>query len=151
MVCILVLCDKALLSTFRRIKMSPIRSTRRLKIAVSARSKDQSAYIFKFTGGISVVLFYNFQNIKRVFVATAWQDERDREPITLPGVDGKLCLIASFKGCRILLLDELLKQMIVRDEHYIFTQPILFWYRLTSAIQYAKTKHTAIETFLEGI
>ena len=131
--------------------MSPIRSTRRLKIAVPALSKDQSAYIFKFTGGISVVLFYNFQNIKRVFVATAWQDERDREPITLLGVDGKLCLIASFKSYRIRLLDALLKQLTAQDEHYIFTQPLLFWYRLTTVLQYAKTKQVAIETLLEGL
>lgn len=80
---------------------------------------------------------------------TSWQDERDGEQITLPGVDGKLCLVASFKGDRIRLLDALLKQLTVQDEHYIFTQPLLFWYRLASVIQYAKTKQTAIETLLE--
>ena len=38
-----------------------------------------------------------------------------------------------------------------QDEHYIFTQPLLFWYRLAAVIQYAKTKQTAIEALLEGI
>lgn len=121
------------------------------KIAVPAFSDDQSEYIFKFTDGTPVVLFYTFQNLKRAFVVTAWRDERDGEPITLPGVDGKLCLIVSFKGYRICLLDELLKQLSAQDEHYIFTQPLLFWYRLAAVIQYAKTKQTAIETLLKGI
>lgn len=120
------------------------------KIAVPVLSDNQGEYIFKFTGGTPVVLFYTFQNIKRAFIVTSLQDERDGDPVTLPGVDGKLCLIASFKGYRIRLLDELLKQLIAQDEHYIFTQPILFWYRLASVIQYAKTKQTAIETLLEG-
>ena len=121
------------------------------KIAVPVLSDNQGEYIFKFTGGTPVVLFYTFQNIKRAFIVTSLQDERDGDPVTLPGVDGKLCLIASFKGYRISLLDELLKQLIAQDEHYIFTQPILFWYRLASVIQYAKTKQTAIETLLEGL
>ena len=121
------------------------------KIAVPVLSDNRGEYIFKFTGGTPVVLFYTFQNIKRAFVVTAWQDERDGEPVTLPGVDEKLCLIASFKGYRIRLLEELLKQMRVRDEHYIFTQPLLFWYRLVFVIQYAKTKQTAIETLLKGL
>lgn len=120
------------------------------KIAVPALSDDQSKYIFEFTGGTPVVLFYTFQNIKRAFVVTAWQDERDGEPVTLPGVEGKLCIIAGFKGYRIRLLDELLKQLTAQNEHYIFTQPILFWYRLAAVIQYAKTKQTAIETLLKG-
>jgi len=122
-----------------------------LKIAVPVLSNNQGEYIFKFTGGTPVVLFYTFQNIKWAFVVTAWQDERDGEPVTLPGVDGKLCLIASFKGNRIRFLDELLKQLIAQDEHYIFTQPLLFWYRLATVIQYARTKQTSIETLLEGI
>lgn len=121
------------------------------KIAVPVLSDNRGEYIFKFTGGTPFVLFYTFQNIKRAFVVTAWQDERDGEPVTLPGVDEKLCLIASFKGYRIRLLEELLKQMRVRDEHYIFTQPLLFWYRLVFVIQYAKTKQTAIETLLKGL
>ena len=120
------------------------------KIAVPVLSDNRGEYIFKFTGGTPVVLFYTFQNIKRAFVVTDWQDERDGEPVTLPGVDEKLCLIASFKDYRIRLLEELLKQMRVKDEHYIFTQPLLFWYRLVSVIQYAKTKQTAIETLLKG-
>ena len=120
------------------------------KIAVPALSDDQSEYIFKFTGGTPVVLFYTFPNIKRTFVVTSWQDERDGEQITLPGVDGKLCLIASFKGYKIRFLDELLKQLTAQNEHYIFTQSLLFWYRLASVIQYAKTKQTTIETLLEG-
>ncbi|MCI6316791.1 MAG: hypothetical protein MR911_04190 [Spirochaetia bacterium] len=46
-------------------------------------------------------------------------------------------------------MDALLKQLTVQDEHYTFTQPLLFWYHLASVIQYAKTKQTAIETLLE--
>ena len=121
------------------------------KIVVPALSDDKSEYIFKFTGGTPVVLFYTFQNIKRAFVVTPWRDERDGESVMLPGVDGKLCLIASFKGYRICLLDELLKQLTAQNEHYIFTQSLLFWYRLASVIQYAKTKQTTIETLLKGL
>ena len=54
-------------------------------------------YDVVFTGGTPVVLFNTFQNIKRAFVVTSWQDERDGKPIILPDVEGKLCLIASFK------------------------------------------------------
>ena len=54
-------------------------------------------YDVVFTGGTPVVLFNTFQNIKRAFVVTFWQDERDGKPIILPDVEGKLCLIASFK------------------------------------------------------
>ena len=106
-------------------------------------------YDVVFTGGTPVVLFNTFQNIKRAFVVTSWQDERDGKPIILPDVEGKLCLIASFNCNRIRLLDALLKQLTVQDEHYIFTQPLLFWYHLASVIQYAKTKQNAIETLLE--
>ena len=54
-------------------------------------------YDVVFTGGTPVVLFNTFQNIKRAFVVTSWQDERDGKPIILPDVEGKLCLIARFK------------------------------------------------------
>ena len=54
-------------------------------------------YDVVFTGGTPVVLFNTFQNIKRAFVVTFWQDERDGKPIILPDVEGKLCLIAIFK------------------------------------------------------
>ena len=54
-------------------------------------------YDVVFTGGTPVVLFNTFQNIKRAFVVTSWQAERDGKPIILPDVEGKLCLIASFK------------------------------------------------------
>ena len=54
-------------------------------------------YDVVFTGGTPVVLFNTFQNIKRAFVVTSWQDERDGKLIILPDVEGKLCLIASFK------------------------------------------------------
>lgn len=66
-------------------------------------------------------------------------------------IDELICFIASFKDCRIRLLDELLKHLTPQNEHYIFTQPLLFWYSLTAVIQYAKTKQTAIEALLEGI
>lgn len=54
-------------------------------------------YDVVFTGGTPVVLFNTFQNIKRAFVVTSWQDERDGKLIILPDVEGKLCLIESFK------------------------------------------------------
>ena len=53
-------------------------------------------YDVVFTGGTPVVLFNTFQNIKRAFVVTSWQNERDGKPIILPDVEGKLCLITSF-------------------------------------------------------
>ena len=121
------------------------------KIEIPHLVNDESEYVFKFTGGTPVVLFYSFQDIKRAFVVTAWQDGYDGEPVTLPGVDGKLCLIAAFKGYRIRILDALLKQLTAQNEHFIFTQPLLFWYRLSSVIQYAKTKQTDIALLLHKV
>lgn len=74
------------------------------------------------------------------FIVTGWQDERDGDAITLPGVEGSLCLIASFRGYRFRLLDLLLKKLTAQDEHFIFTQPLLFWYRLSNVISARKNK-----------
>ena len=121
------------------------------KIEIPYLSQDESEYVFKFAGGTPVALFYTFQNLKRAFVVVGWQDGRDGEAVALPGVEGKLCLIAMFKGYRIRLLDTLLKKLTAQDEHYIFYQPLLFWYRLANVVQYAKTKRCAVETLLDRL
>ena len=61
-----------------------------LKTEPPRLTEDKSEYIFTFAAGTPVILFYNFENIKRAFIVTFWQDERDGEAIQLPGVDGNL-------------------------------------------------------------
>lgn len=112
-------------------------------------SDDKSEYIFTFTAGTPVVLFYNFENIKRVFVVTAWQDERDGKPVQLPGVEGKLHLIYQTKGTKIRLLNEIITSLTQSDEQYIYTLPLLFWYRLSNIIQYKKGSWVAIQILLD--
>jgi len=92
---------------------------------------------FKFGGGSVFVLFYTFSGFRRAYIVTGWQDKKDGESISLPGINEKLCLIFTARGRKI---DELKRVIHIltdeqNDEHTVFNLPLIFWYKLSSMIQ----------------
>lgn len=114
-------------------------------IEIPQLSQDESEYIFKFLGGTVAVLFYNFGKFKKAYVVTGWQDERDGEPVTLPGVDGDLCILFSVRGKKYLILDKIIKYLSENDEYEIFQMPLNFWYKLGTLIELHKTRKSYIK------
>ena len=112
--------------------------------------QDESEYVFKFSGGTAVVLFYTFERIKRAYIVTGWQDAHDGEPVALPGVDGTLALVYMTKGSKFRLLDGIIKELTKGDEHFIFSLPLLFWYRLSNIIQYKGGRKSAVQNLIES-
>lgn len=113
------------------------------------QTNDESEYTFKFRGGTAVALFYAFANIRRAFIVTGWQDGRDGNAVMLPGVDGKLCLVSMMNGGKVRVLDKILKNLAAKDEHYIFSLPLLFWHRLANIIQYGRGRGSAIKSLMD--
>ena len=56
---------------------------------------------FKFEGKTVFVLFYTFSGFRRAYIVTCWQDKKDGEAITLPGINEKLCLIFTARGRKV--------------------------------------------------
>jgi|GEM_PF-902048 len=106
---------------------------------------------FKFGGGTVFVLFYTFENFRRAYIVTGWQNENDGEAITLPGVSEKLCLIFTARGRKI---DELKRVLYIlteeqSDEHKAFSLPVIFWYRISALIQQNIASRSNIEVLWE--
>lgn len=98
--------------------------------------KNEDYCHFKFLGGSVFVLFYTFNDFRRAYIVTCWQDEKDGEAITLPGVDQKLCLIFTARGRR---FDNLKRVIYILteeqgDENKVFRLPLIFWYKLAALI-----------------
>lgn len=93
---------------------------------------------FKYGGGTVIVLFYTFNDFRRAYIVTGWKNDKDGESITLPGVDGKLCLIFMAKGRKIDLLKRVLFILTDEqgDEHKAFSLPLIFWYKVAAMIQH---------------
>mgnify|MGYP006056342529 FL=1 len=117
-------------------------------IEIPQLSEDETEFTFKFLGGTVFVLFYNFGRFKKAYVVTGWQDERDGEPISLPGVDGKLCLLFAVRGKRYHILDKIIKQLTKDDEYAAFQLPLGFWYKLGVLIDSRKTRMAYINNIL---
>ncbi|MCR5252585.1 MAG: hypothetical protein K6C98_02595 [Treponema sp.] len=92
---------------------------------------------FKFGGNTVFVLFYTFAGFRRAYIATGWQSDNDGEPVTLPGVNEKLCVIYTARGKKIDHLKRVLYILTDEqgEEHKVFKLPLLFWYRLAAVIQ----------------
>lgn len=119
-----------------------------LNIEIPQLSEDETEYRFKFLGGTVAVLFYNFGKFKKAYVVTGWQDERDGEPINLPGVDGDLCVLFSVRGKKYLVLDKIIKYLTKDDENEVFQYPLSFWYKLGALIENRKTRKVYINNIL---
>jgi len=107
-------------------------------------TSDGSEYIFNFLPETPVVLFYCFGKMKKAFVVSGWNDSADGNPIMLPGVDEKLKLLYATVGNKVKKLDGIIKKLTKTDNNEIFLFPILFWYRLTSIIQFKNSKTTLV-------
>jgi len=92
---------------------------------------------FRFTPNTVFVLFYTFKTFRRAYIVSCWQNEKDGEPIILPGVNEKLCLIFTARGKKVDHLKRVLYILTEEqgNEHQVFTLPLLFWYRLGALIQ----------------
>jgi len=112
-------------------------------------SSDENEYIFTFLPGTPVVLFYCFGKMKKAFVVRAWENETDGEPIMLPGVDEKLCLLYSTKGNKVKKLDGIVKKLTRINPFEIFQFPETFWYRLTSIIQFKNSKSSLVNSLYD--
>ena len=107
---------------------------------------------FKFAGKTVFALFYTFKGFRRAYIVTCWQDKKDGEPITLPGINEKLCLIFTARGRKV---DELKRVIYILtdeqdDEHKVVSLPLIFWYRLSSLIQQSGASRTDIALLWES-
>ena len=106
---------------------------------------------FKFGGGTVFTLFYTFTGFRRAYIVTGWQNEKDGEAISLPGVNEKLCLIFTARGRKI---DDLKRVLHIltdeqKDEHKVFSLPLVFWYRLSALIQRGEAHRSDIALLWE--
>lgn len=109
-----------------------------LLIDIPQFDKDESFCHFKFLGDTVFVLFYTFNDFRRAYIVTSWQNEKDGEPIVLPGVDQKLCLIYTARGRKIDNLKRVIYILTEEqgDENKVFKLPLIFWYKLAAIIQH---------------
>lgn len=92
---------------------------------------------FKFGGGTVFTLFYTFENFRRAYIATCYEDEKDGEAVALPGVNEKLCLVFTARGRKVDHLKRCVHILTEKDEHKVFSLPLAFWYKLSSLIQFS--------------
>ncbi|MBQ8678333.1 MAG: hypothetical protein IJ530_01055 [Treponema sp.] len=120
---------------------------------ISIPSVDDGADFvrFKFGGGTVFVLFYTFRGFRRAYIVTGWQNENDGEPVILPGVSERLCLIFTARGRRIDHLKRVLHILTDEqgDDHKAFSLPLIFWYRLSALIQHDGAHRSDIEILWE--
>lgn len=99
---------------------------------------DDSAFVhFKFGGGPVFTLFYTFTGFRRAYIVTGWQNEKDGEAVTLPGVNEKLCLIFTARGRKVDHLKRVIHILTAEqgDDHKAFSLPLIFWYKIAALIQ----------------
>lgn len=113
--------------------------------------KNEDFCHFKYLGGTVFVLFYTFEGFRRAYIVTCWQDEKDGEAITLPGVDQKLCLIFTARGRKV---DNLRRVIYILtdqqgDDNKVFKLPLMFWYKLAALIQQTKAVRSDVALLWE--
>lgn len=114
--------------------------------------ENQDFAYFKFRGGTVFVLFYTFSGFRRAYIATCWQSEKDGEPIILPGINEKLCLIFTARGKKV---DHLKRVLYIlteeqQDEYKAFSLPLIFWYRLGFLIQQSGAQRSDLEVLWQS-
>lgn len=105
---------------------------------------------FKFSGGTVFVLFYTFADFRRAYIVTGFQDERDGEAVTLPGITEPLCLIFTARGRKIDHLKRCVYLLTKYDEHTVFSLPLSFWYKLAALIQFHGAKKSDVLLLYES-
>lgn len=111
---------------------------------------------FKYLKDTVFVLFYEFKNplYRRAYVVTCWDNQNDGFPVTLPGIEKKLCLIFLAEGRKVDYLKRTIYYLTKEDEDLPFRLPPAFWYRIGSIIQHSHTLKTDVlemyRTFIHG-
>lgn len=106
-----------------------------LLIEIPKDSNEEGFVDFKFLGGTVFALFYTFANFRRAYLATEWQNEKDGEPVNLPGISVPLYILYKMKGRKIDELKHALHIM-TKQEHYApFRLPIEFWQKLSVQLE----------------
>ncbi|MCQ2584469.1 MAG: hypothetical protein MJ185_02670 [Treponema sp.] len=118
-------------------------------IDIPKLSEDESELLFRFYGETTVLLFYNFGKFKKAYAVTGWQNERDGEPVFLPGVDEKLCVLFSVRGKRALILEKIIKYLTSNYNNEVFQLPLTFWYKMGVLIDSHRTRKVYIENILQ--
>ena len=67
-----------------------------------------------------------------------------REAVSLPGIDEKLCLIFTARGRKVDHLKRCVWLLTQEDEYKVFKFPLLFWYRLAFLIQFCGAKRSDV-------
>lgn len=106
--------------------------------------EDSGFVHFKYAGGSVIVLFYTFERFRRAYIATGWESDRDGEPVILPGIYERLCLIFTAKGHKVDHLKRCLWLLTMEDKDAVFRLPLLFWYRLAALIQFSGAKKSDV-------
>ena len=121
---------------------------------VSIPNVDEGADFvrFKFLGGTVFVLFYTFKGFRRAYIVTGWEDQKDGEPVSLPGVDSKLCVLFTARGRKV---DHLKRVVYILtdeqgDRYKAFKLPLLFWYRIAALIQQCGAQRTDLAVLWES-
>ncbi|MBM7022649.1 hypothetical protein [Treponema sp. Marseille-Q4523] len=99
---------------------------------------------FKFLGGSIIVLFYTFEGFRRAYIVTGWDEKKDKEYITLPGITEKLCLIFTARGRKVDHLKRCVYLLTKENKDKVFKFPLLFWYRLAGLIQFSGAKKSDV-------
>ena len=106
--------------------------------------ENDHMFTLKFLGGTVTALFYTFQNFRRAYLVTGWQDEKDGEPVNLPGIDAPLYMIYKAKGKKIDDLKHMLHLLTADDDYSIFSFSLDFWQKLSWQIDLYGSKKAEI-------
>ena len=115
-----------------------------LLIEIPQENQQNDSLVFKFLGGSVFCLFYTFANFRRAYIATAWLNEDDGDPIQLPGIEIPLYVIFKAKGRKIDDLKHALHILTQKDQYAPFRLKIEFWERLAAMIEYSTFRERII-------
>lgn len=107
---------------------------------------DRSFVHFHLKEDTVFVLFYTFKSFRRAYIVAPFNDVQDVNPITLPGVNGKLKLIYKASGRRVDNLKRAIYLYLKRDSKLLYTFRVDFWYRLAGLVQYFGAKKSDLMT-----
>jgi hypothetical protein len=126
------------------------------QIELPSVDKTKEFVHFKYGGGTVFALFYTFttvgrKRVRRAYVATGWNDEKDGEPSSLPGVEEPLYILFKARGREVDRLKRVLYVLVDEqdDEHKAFKLPLLFWHRLCALIRQSQAARSDVRILWE--
>lgn len=105
---------------------------------------DNNGFVnFTYPPKTVIVLFYTFKDFRRAYIVT--EDKNNiTELSSLPGVREPIKIIYIAKGRKVDHLKRCLFLLTQRDKYEIFKFPLIFWYKLSSLIQFSGAKNSDI-------